>query len=187
MSAIEDVADVSPDASSAKVEPRVSVQEKDVSSSEREPIVKPITPEPATNQENLSQRKKKIVVNEGSYDSLVRSGNALLKAGGTENLKEAVRAFKMASERSSSVEPITKLATSYSKLGKHDEAIKAFEKAISRNPKFRVAQIGLARAFRRAGKLERARRAYESYLARFPDGNHRDEAQKALSTLRNQK
>ena len=82
------------------------------------------------------------------------------------------------------MEPLGKLGTCHSRLGEHPEAIQAFKQAIEKNPDFRVAQMGLAKAYRRAGMVRKARQAFESYLARFPDGNHRKEAQKALSALR---
>jgi tetratricopeptide (TPR) repeat protein len=119
-----------------------------------------------------------------SYDSWMKEGNHHYRIGSTDDLKKAVLAFQAASKRTSSVEPLSKLGACHSKLGNHEASFRNFKEAIGTNPNYRAAQIGLARALKRAGRMKKARAAYDTYLTRFPDGNHRQEALKALASLK---
>ncbi len=113
----------------------------------------------------------------------MRDGNTHLKSGRSGDLQHAIKAFKRASTLSSSVEPLSKLAESYSRSGAHAKAYETYKEGIRKNPNYRAAQIGLARAYRRGGSHSKAKTAYEAYLSNFPDGNHRNEALKAIQSF----
>ena len=111
-----------------------------------------------------------------TYDGLMRRGRDCMKLQSKEGYTKALEAFQKASKLSSSVEPREKVAEAYSRLGQHEKAIAKYKEATSSNPKFRSAQIGLARAYKRAGQKAAAKAAYRTYLDRFPDGTQRAEA-----------
>lgn len=139
---------------------------------------------PSTPEKESKPKTEKRVETVKSYDSWMKEGNTHYRMGSTVDLKKAVLAFQEASKRTSSVEPLSKLGACHSKLGNHEAAFQSFKEAIGTNPNYRAAQIGLARAYKRAGRLNKARTAYDTYLTRFPDGNHRQEALKALASLK---
>jgi len=139
---------------------------------------------PSIPEKESKPSSEKRVETVKSYDSWMQEGNTHYRTGSTVGLKKAVLAFQEASKRTSSVEPLSKLGACHSKLGNHEAAFQSFKEAIGTNPNYRAAQIGLARAYKRAGRLKKARTAYDTYLTRFPDGNHRQEALKALTSLK---
>lgn len=140
----------------------------------------PISPPTAS-----QKPRKESLAKAGSknFDALMRDGNTHLKSGRSGDLQHAIKAFKRASTLSSSVEPLSKLAESYSRSGAHAKAYETYKEGIRKNPNYRAAQIGLARAYRRGGSHSKAKTAYEAYLSNFPDGNHRNEALKAIQSF----
>lgn len=68
-------------------------------------------------------------------------------------------------------------------LGRNNEAIRAFQKALGLDGELADAQFGLAEALKFAGRTDEAKSAYQAYLQMDPNGRDAAVARRALESL----
>jgi len=115
-----------------------------------------------------------------SHDARMKAGNAALQSG---RLQEAAEHFEKASQQTASVEPIVKKGIAQMRMGKAEQAMRAFRSALQHNPDYRRTYIALAKALEKTGRSREAAHYYREYLQRFPDGSQAKQARRALTRL----
>jgi uncharacterized protein (TIGR02466 family) len=112
----------------------------------------------------LESYEKAALVHPTQSNLFVEKGRLLLLHGEDAKAREAFeRALKIVPNDERAREG---LASTLSRLGRHDEAIAEFESIASRWPKSAEVRLGLAECFLRAGKMQRALLAAQDALAR---------------------
>lgn len=97
-----------------------------------------------------------------TYDGFMAAAAKATKAGqGAKAIAYLEQAAKL---NPRSVEPIAKIAFAYLAMGKATEAILKFEEAKSKNPGYRDAWLGLAKALEKAGRAPDAVTVYKQFL-----------------------
>lgn len=117
------------------------------------------------NQICYSQSEQRVFPETAKGIRLFESGDT---AGAITTLKDAVKA------RVDDAEAWHFLGRSYNRLGKNDEAIRAFQQAVKLRPSFSESRVGLALALQRTNKLSESAREADTGLKSDPncDGCH---------------
>ncbi len=101
-----------------------------------------------------------------------------------EQPRSALAAYAKASEMEPArPEPFTGSGLALLDLGKTTSAIAAFKQALKIDPRYGLALMGLAEAYRTEGNKEEAIRYYEKYLEVLPDGPEAEVAKTAIKDL----
>jgi len=101
-----------------------------------------------------------------------------------EQPRDALQLYQKAHElEPARPEPLAGRGLALLDLGQTAPAIAAFEQALQIDPRFGLALMGLAEAYRAEGKKEQAMRYYEKYLAVVPDGPKAQVARAAIKAL----
>jgi predicted Zn finger-like uncharacterized protein len=101
-----------------------------------------------------------------------------------EQPRDALQLYRKAHElEPARPEPLAGRGLALLDLGQTAAAITAFEQALEIDPRFGLALMGLAEAYRAEGKKEQAIRYYEEYLADVPDGPKAQVAKAAIKAL----
>jgi len=101
-----------------------------------------------------------------------------------EQPRDALQLYQKAHElEPARPEPLAGRGLALLDLGQTAPAIAAFEQALQIDPRFGLALMGLAEAYRAEGKKEQAIRYYEEYLADVPDGPKAQVAKAAIKAL----
>ena len=113
-----------------------------------------------------------------TYDQHMAEGQRLL----ARDPANAMKHFQAASAKSpGSVEPVAKMGTCAERLGRLQEAVTLFQKALSLHADYGPAIAGLARVKARLGQREEAAALYTRYLENNPTGSHAAEARAFLA------
>jgi len=115
-----------------------------------------------------------------SQDQRMKAGNEALQSG---NLQQAIEHFEKAAEQTLSVEPIVKKGIAQMRIGKPEQAMRAFRQALQRNPDYRRTYIALANALEKTGRPREAAHYHREYLRRFPNGSQAHQARSALKRM----
>jgi len=115
----------------------------------------------------IAEAKRAIALDPNGADAHYRLGNALIYAGrpeeATASLEKAIRINPIASGHY-----FLNLGRAYRDVGRYEEAIGGFTKAISRAPDSSVAHFELAATYSLAGRAEEARAEVEELLRISP-------------------
>ena len=115
-----------------------------------------------------------------TQDQHMKAGNKALQSG---NLPQAIAHFEKAAEQTLSVEPIVKKGIAQMRIGKPEQAMRAFRQALQRNPDYRRTYIALANALEQTGRPRESAHYHREYLRRFPHGSQAHQARRALKRM----
>lgn len=119
----------------------------------------------------------------GSYQALVRQGNALSERGRT---MQAFKVFERAlKQKPDGAEALTGIGFCHLDQERFSSAISFFRKALSSSPSFGEALIGMAEAYKVQGNLQRALDYYKAYLRTSPGGEKSIMARRNVTDLEN--
>jgi tetratricopeptide (TPR) repeat protein len=107
------------------------------------------------------------------------------RARGRERFDDALEAYSQASKlKPARAEPIAGRGLTQLDQGQKQAAVTSFQEALKLNPRYGVALMGLAEAYRALDMKEDAVKLYEKYLEVSPEGSEASVAKAAIERLK---
>jgi Flp pilus assembly protein TadD len=137
---------------------------------------------PATDPKDTKPDRSGAEPGQGEYASLLRQGQAHLKAG---RFNQAIGVLNKAVQvNPAGADAMVALASAYFEMGRDGQAISMANQALQIDPNSARAHLTLGTIYQTAGRNAQAIQAYRAYLQLEPNGRSAGEVRSILKNLK---